>query len=149
MDFRKELYRAEHLATFLGPFWRLCSWLGMFIVNPSWSNLGKCHGHVHYSMSAIGVCHLGSTCLGRTQWSWIQNKLDFCWHAPHVPLGPDFLSSCNCRWKLKILKNSAVVWKNVNIYFRLLCVQYGPCCKASVDASSGITKLRMLSTATP
>ena len=33
----------------------------------------------------------------------------------------------------------------------LLCVQYGPRCKASVDASSGITKLRtgMSSTATP
>lgn len=114
--FRKELYRTEQLATFLGPFWWLCSWLGMFIVNPSWSKLGKCHGYVHYSMSAIGLCLLGCACLGRTQWSWIQNNLDFYWHAPHVPLSPDFLSSCNCRCKLNILKHSAVVWKNVNVY---------------------------------
>lgn len=38
---------------------------------------------------------------------------------------------------------------STSIYFRLLRVQYGPCCKASMDASSGITKLRMSSTATP
>lgn len=149
--FRKELYRTEQLATFLGPFWWLCSWLGMFIVNPSWSNLGKCHGYVHYSMSAIGLCLLGCACLGRTQWSWIQNNLDFYWHAPHVPLSPDFLSSCNCRCKLnwtswKILQLCA---KTSTSILDLLCVQYGPCCKASVDASSGITKLRMSSTATP
>ena len=65
MYFRKELYRTEQLATILGPFWWLCSWLGMFIVNPSWSNFGKCHGYVHYSMSAIGLCLLGCACLGR------------------------------------------------------------------------------------
>lgn len=60
------------------------------------------------------------------------------------------LATAGASWIEHLEKFCSCVEKRQRLYILdLLCVQYGPCCKASVDASSGITKLRMSSTARP
>ena len=101
----------------------------------------------HWSVPP-GVCLFGENSMELdTKQPWFLLACSSCSSWPWF----SFFLQLQVQVELNILKHSAVVWKNVNvnIYFRLLCVQYGPCCKASVDASSGITKLRMSSTATP